>query len=42
MEKVGLSALCFLIHIGVLIIGASFVILSIVHDQPEPLRLTKA
>jgi Ni,Fe-hydrogenase I cytochrome b subunit len=41
-EKARLYALCFLILLGVLIIGTGIVLWSVVHDQPEPLRLTKA
>jgi hypothetical protein len=37
MAKAGLYALCFLILIGVLIVGAGFVLWDLVHDQPEPL-----
>jgi hypothetical protein len=37
MAKAGLYALCFPIVIGVLIIGAGFVLWDLVHDRPEPL-----
>jgi hypothetical protein len=37
MAKSGLYALGFVILLGVLIIGAGFVIWDLVHDQPEPL-----
>jgi hypothetical protein len=37
MAKAGLYTLGFVILIGVLLIGAGFVIWDAVHDQPEPL-----
>jgi hypothetical protein len=37
MAKAGLYALCFVILVGVLLMGAGFVIWDAMHDQPEPL-----